>query len=243
MKRGAVKKIRLDKFLSHMRLGSRREVKEMVRAGLVSVNGETVRDSGLVVDPERDLVAVDGQPVFFKEYIYLMMNKPAGYLSATKDDYGPTVIDLLSPDWSGWELFPVGRLDKDTEGLLLLTNDGRLAHSLLSPRAHVPKTYYLRVEGEISSTDAERLECGVVLDDGYRTMPAGVRILHTGEVSELELTIYEGKFHQVKRMLASLGKRVTYLRRIAMGGLELDPGLAPGEVRELTEAELKLLRS
>jgi len=233
---------RLDKFLAHMRFGTRREVKTLVRAGRVTINGKVATSSDLSLCPDRDVVAVDGQPVKYQEYFYLMLNKPAGYLTATKDRLAPTVLDLVPEEWRVKDLAPVGRLDKDTEGLLLLTTDGPLTHRLLSPTWETPKTYFLRIDGEPTDEELKTLERGVVLDDGYRTRPAEVKLLTTGPEWELVLTICEGKFHQVKRMLQAVGKQVTYLQRRSMGTLSLDPGLALGECRPLTAEEINGLK-
>lgn len=237
------KKQRLDKILSHMGYGTRSEIRRLVKQGAVQVNGETVKDSGLQVDPERETITACGERVVFREFVYLMLNKPQGVISATEDTRERTVIDLLPGEYRHFDPFPVGRLDKDTEGLLLLTNDGKLAHNLLSPRKHVPKTYFAEVEGRVDAADGKAFEEGVRLDDGYVTMPAKLVILQEGDpgngiVSKIELTILEGKFHQVKRMFQAVGKKVVYLKRIAMGSLLLDEHLAEGECRELTEDEL-----
>lgn len=239
--------LRLDKLLAHTGFGTRSEIKQLVKRGAVSVNGKKVKDSGQQVHPERDEVSVDGEPVMYREFVYLMLNKPQDVVSATEDNRDRTVLDLLEREYAHFDLFPVGRLDKDTEGLLLLTNDGKLAHNLLSPRKHVPKTYYAEVEGAVEESDTDAFACGVALDDGYVTMPAELNILHTGnpaqsELSRIELTIMEGKFHQVKRMFQSVGKRVVFLKRLSMGPLKLDPLLPVGTYRELTEEELLSLK-
>jgi 16S rRNA pseudouridine516 synthase len=241
-------KQRLDKMLGHLGYGTRSELKKSVKAGSVSVNGKIVKDSGLQVDPYEDEVLFDGQPIRpYREFIYLMMNKPAGVVSATEDLRDRTVVDLLGAEQAAFEPFPVGRLDKDTEGLLLLTNDGQLAHRLLSPKKHVPKTYYAEVAGRVTEEDWTAFLQGVTLDDGYMTLPAQLRILEVtpavGEGggdwrSRIELTITEGKFHQVKRMFEAVGKKVLYLKRLTMGSLRLDERLQLGEVRELTVEEL-----
>ena len=236
------KRQRLDKILSHAGFGSRREVKILLRARRVMVNGEVVTSGELGIDPEQDLVLVDGRSVQYREFTYLMLNKPAGYLTATKDRYAPTVLDLVPENWRMRRLAPVGRLDKDTEGLLLLTNDGALAHRLLAPASRVPKTYLVRVDKPVTQVELETLAGGVVLDDGYRTLPAQATLVN-GQGLELELTLYEGKFHQVKRMLKAVGKQVTYLQRRSMGPLVLDPELPLGACRELTMEEIKLLKA
>lgn len=237
------KKIRLDKLLCHMGVASRRDLKGMIRAGLVAVDGERAWSGSDQVDVEKQQVTFRGEPVVYKEFVYLMLNKPAGYLSATEDGKGATVIDLIGPDYNFFELFPVGRLDKDTEGLLVLTNDGKMAHELLSPKKHVPKTYYADIAGTVTEADGERFKEGVFLDD-YETMPADLTILESGaETSKILLTIYEGKYHQVKRMFEIVGKKVTYLKRLQMGQLKLDETLPLGEYRELTNTELEALRT
>ena len=233
--------MRLDKLLSNMGYGTRKEVKQFMKKGVVRVNAEAVKDAAMHVDPVKDEVLILGEKVVYKEFIYLMMNKPQGVLSATEDKRDKTVIDLLDAEYSIFEPFPVGRLDKDTEGFLLLTNDGKLAHNLLSPKKGVPKTYYAHIEGVVTEEDGERFAEGVILDDGYVTKPGQLAILKSADISEIELTITEGKFHQVKRMFEAVGKQVVYLKRLSMGPLSLDENLALGTYRELTEEELELL--
>ena len=234
------KKLRIDKVLSNVGYGSRAEIKKYCRYGIISVNGKVVNNPGLQVDPENDKIIFDGEEVNYREYIYIMLNKPKGYISATFDKFDPIVLDLIDPSYLGFEPFPVGRLDKDTEGLLVLTNDGKLSHRVLSPKKHVPKTYYAKIEGIVTEEDVKAFEEGVTfLDDGYKTMPAQLNILKSGEESEIEITIHEGKFHQVKRMFESVGKKVVYLKRLSMGNLKLDESLALGEYRELTIEEIK----
>lgn len=228
-------------MLSNIGHGSRKEVKKLLKDGAVQVNEKVVKDPGYHVDTEKDSITVHGEEAQYREFIYLMMNKPPGVISATEDDRDETVIDLLELDDSIFEPFPVGRLDKDTEGLLLITNDGQLAHRLLSPKKHVPKTYFAVIEGEVTEEDILAFKEGVVLDDGYETKPAKLNILKSGIRSDIELTITEGKFHQVKRMFQSVGKRVVYLQRLTMGPLSLDESLELGEYRELTEEELEAL--
>ncbi|WP_342505478.1 pseudouridine synthase [Sporosarcina sp. FSL K6-2383] len=233
--------MRLDKLLSNMGFGSRKEVKQLLKKGAVRVNAEAVKDAALHIDTEKDDVTILGERVVYKEFIYLMMHKPQGVLSATEDNRDRTVIDLLDTDSQHFEPFPVGRLDKDTEGFLLLTNDGKLAHNLLSPKKGVPKTYYAHVEGVVTEEDVERFAEGVILDDAYLTKPGKLKILKSADISEIELTITEGKFHQVKRMFVAVGKQVVYLKRLSMGPLSLDEKLPLGSYRELTEEELDLL--
>jgi 16S rRNA pseudouridine516 synthase len=234
--------MRIDKMLANLGFGSRKEVKKIVKDGAVSVNGQIVKDARQKVDPEKDVVTLNGETVEYKEFIYLMMNKPPGVVSATEDDQDETVIDLLEIEDLVFEPFPVGRLDKDTEGLLLITNDGQLAHRLLSPKKHVPKTYFAVIDGEVTERDIEAFKNGVTLDDGYKTNPGELKILKSGFTSDIELTITEGKFHQVKRMFQAVGKRVIYLKRISMGPLMLDDTLELGEYRELTDEEIQQLR-
>jgi 16S rRNA pseudouridine516 synthase len=233
--------MRLDKLLANMGYGSRKEVKVLLKQKAVTVDGVTVKDSAMHVDPEKQNVSVFGERVEYIEFIYIMMNKPPGVISATEDKYDQTVLDLLDPYVQHFEPFPVGRLDKDTEGLLLITNDGTLAHNLLSPKKHVPKWYYAKIEGEVTQSDIDAFAQGVTLDDGYHTKPGELKILVSGEQSEIELMIQEGKFHQVKRMFEAVGKKVTYLKRISMGPLQLDEKLELGDYRELTEQELQSL--
>jgi 16S rRNA pseudouridine516 synthase len=235
------KKQRLEKVLSNLGYGSRAEIKKYCKYGIVTVNGETAKNSAMQVDPENDSIVFDGEKVDYREYIYILLNKPAGCVSATFDKHDKTVLDLIDPTYLVFEPFPVGRLDKDTEGLLVLTNDGQLSHRVLSPKKHVPKTYYAKVEGIVTKDDIEAFEKGVELDDGYLTMSSKLNILKSDNISEIELTIHEGKFHQVKRMFESVGKKVIYLKRISMGGLKLDEKLALGEYRELSDEELVLL--
>jgi len=235
--------MRLDKLLANMGYGSRKEVKQLLKQKAVTVDGDYVKDAALHVDPEKQIVSVFGERVVYTEFVYFIMNKPPGVISATEDLRDETVIDLLEPLHQHFQPFPVGRLDKDTEGLLLLTNDGQLAHNLLSPKKHVPKVYYSQIEGVVTEEDAEKFANGVELDDGYVTKPGKLVILKSAQQSEIELTIQEGKFHQVKRMFEAVGKRVTYLKRISMGSLKLDENLALGEYRELTAEELNGLQN
>jgi len=240
-------KQRLDKILANLGYGTRSELKKLIKNKAVKVNEVIVKDSGMQIDPEMDRIDVYDERVLYREFVYLMMNKPQGVISATEDTRDRTVIDLLADEYQPFHVFPVGRLDKDTEGLLLLTNDGKLSHNLLSPRKHVPKTYYAKVRGEVNEADRIAFAGGVTLDDGYHTKPAELTILQVDmkdsePVSSIELTITEGKFHQVKRMFEAVGKKVIYLKRLSMGPLQLDPQLPLGESRELTADELNLLQ-
>ncbi|KOO46787.1 pseudouridine synthase [Priestia koreensis] len=234
--------MRIDKLLANVGYGSRKEVKGLLKSGAIKVDGEKVKDAKQHVNPNEQEVTVYDEVVVYKEFVYLMMNKPPGVISATEDHQHQTVVDLLEIEDAVFQPFPVGRLDKDTEGFLLLTNDGQLSHQLLSPKKHVPKTYYATINAPVTEEDQKAFAKGVTLDDGYLTKPAELTILSSGDTSEIELTIVEGKFHQVKRMFESVGKKVTYLKRLSMGSLQLDPDLELGEYRELDEEEIKLLK-
>ena len=232
---------RLDKILSNSGYGSRKDVRINIKKGMVSVDGKVVKDFSIQVDPVNSSIVIDGRKLNYRKYFYIMMNKPQGVISATYDGKNKTVINLLPEEFANIELFPAGRLDIDTEGFILLTNDGDFAHEILSPKKHVPKTYFAVVDGEAGEKDVEKFKEGIVIDDGYKCLPAELRVLEQGEVSKIELTIYEGKFHQVKRMFEAVGKNVKYLKRIAMGGLKLDETLEQGQCREITDEELKLI--
>lgn len=234
--------MRIDKLLSNQGFGSRKEVKKLLKEGHVTVNGEIIKDGKTHIDPYNDEIYVFSEKIEYRKFIYLMMNKPSGYISATEDEWKETVLDLLDLDFLVYRPFPVGRLDKDTEGLLLLTNDGKLAHQLLSPKKEVPKTYFATVKGVVTEDDIKKFSEGVQLDDGYITKPGELKILKSGPFSDVEVTITEGKYHQVKRMFQAVNKRVVYLKRISMGLLELDESLELGSYRELTNEELELLK-
>lgn len=224
-------------MLGNLGYGTRSEIKKLCKQGLILVNGVEVKKADLHVDPEKDEVVFNNEVVKYRKFIYLMMNKPQGYVSATFDKYDPTVIDLIDYEYQVFEPFPVGRLDKDTEGLLILTNDGQLSHRVLSPKKHVPKKYYVELDKDVEPSDVSKFQKGVFIGDGYTTKPAILEY----DGSTAFVTISEGKFHQVKRMFSAVGKEVTYLKRIQMGALELDEGLELGEYRELTPEEIDLL--
>ncbi|MFD2869581.1 pseudouridine synthase [Kurthia populi] len=234
--------MRLDKLLANMGFGTRKDVKKLIKQKAVTVDEVVVKDVGLQVDPEKQAVVIFGERVTYEPMLYLLMNKPAGVISATEDNYDQTVIDLLEPYHRHFEPFPVGRLDKDTEGFLLITNDGQLTHNLLSPKKHVPKVYYAKIAGEVKPEHIEMFQQGIIIDDGYQTKPAKLTILNSGVESEIELEISEGKFHQVKRMFKAIDTEVTYLKRLSMGPLQLGDDLALGEYRELTEEEVLQLK-
>ena len=229
---------RLDKALVSTGRWSRREAKELIRTGRVCVDGVLTKRCEDKISL-RASVTVDGESLVHSQKTYLMLHKPAGLLSATEDPRQPTVLDLLPPHLQKLGLFPVGRLDKDTEGLLLLTDDGALAHRLLSPKKHVDKVYFVQVDGILNEEDAAVFRAGMVLGDGLHCLPADLTVLDPPQQGLV--TLREGKFHQVKRMLACRGKPVTYLKRLSMGGLTLDPSLTPGQWRPLSPSELSLI--
>ena len=231
--------IRLDKLLAHSGYGSRKEVKELIRKGQVSVNEVVIKDDDFKVDEVNDEVIVEGIIVDYQKFIYIMMNKPDGVLSATYDPKDPIVLDLIE-DIPTRGLFPVGRLDKDSEGLLLITNDGKLAHELLSPKKHVDKVYYIEYDGELVSDVKEKFKEGIILEDNYKCLPASIELLNDNKAY---VTISEGKFHQVKRMINMCNGEVTYLKRIKFGPLELDNSLKEGEYRFLSNLELDSLKN
>ena len=232
---------RLDKILANAKIGSRKEVRLLIKDGRIRVDDEIAKDHGARYDREQNKFYLDGALVDTREFIYLILNKPEGYLSATEDAYGPVVIDLLQLKHQAFDPFPVGRLDKDTKGLLLLTNDGVLNHKLISPRWHINKVYRAKLRDPAEENYHKKLLKGIVLDDDYRCLPALMEVL-SEDGTEVELTIQEGKFHQVKRMFEALGNKVLDLTRIGFGPLDLPKDLALGEYRELRDEELELLR-
>ena len=232
--------IRLDKYLADMGIGTRTEVKKLIRQGKVKVDDYIVKSPEQKIDTVTQKVFCEGQEVGYEEYEYYMLNKPAGYVSATTDAKDKTVLELIT-DKKRKDLFPVGRLDKDTEGLLLITNDGDLAHRLLAPKKHVDKLYYAKVDGVVTEEDRQAFADGVNIGEDEMPRPGVLEILKSDEVSEIHLTVQEGKFHQVKRMFEAVGKKVIYLKRISMGTLYLDENLKLGEYRALTEEEVKHL--
>lgn len=237
--------MRLDKFLADMNLGSRKEVKAYIKKGLVRVNQQIIKQDKYQVDEQNDQVYFDDELVVYQKYFYYLMNKPQGVISATVDDFEETVLDLFSDEDYREDLFPIGRLDKDTEGLLVISNDGALAHRLLSPKKHVPKQYYVEVSGLLTKQDEQACLNQLKIDGGEICLPAQLQILSTDEqtlTSSALLTLHEGKFHQVKRMMQALGKEVAYLKRVQMGQLFLDEQLPLGAYRPLTADELMLLQ-
>lgn len=241
--------IRLDKFLADMSVGTRSQVKELISKGRVKLNGSVVKEASVKVNRETSVVEADGKRIAYRTYEYYMLNKPAGVVSATEDKNEKTVLDLITGK-ARKDLFPIGRLDKDTEGLLIITNDGELSHKLLSPKNHVDKTYYVETDIHIDKKMAELLENGVDIGDDKLTMRAEVKIINqeaedkdlpAGQRNISYITLREGRFHQVKRMYKAVGATVTYLKRVSMGGLKLDDSLKPGEYRPLTEKEIKII--
>lgn len=239
--------VRLDRFLAEMGHGSRSQIKDMAKKGRIQVNGQVVKATDLKVRPDFDQVTVDGAAAKYAVMEYYMLNKPQGVVSARTDSRYETVVELIGEALRS-DLFPVGRLDVDTEGLLLITNDGDLAHNLLSPRKHVDKVYMARLSGILPEDAAKRLEHGLLLEDGTRALPARLSFGQEGPpkaengFTEVFLTIREGKSHQVKRMFEMLGCHVVYLKRLSMGSLVLDPDLGPGEYRTLREDEIRMLK-
>lgn len=236
--------MRLDKYLSDMGVGTRSESKKFIKAGRITVNGAITTDAAIHVSKEDD-VCFDESPISYEEHIYYLMNKPQGVITATKDNSKKTILDLIKPEDRRKELFPVGRLDKDTEGLLLITNNGALAHHLLSPKHHVEKTYYAEVSGIVTKEDIDVFASGMEIDRGDICLPAKLKVLSTTcnsnngtETSQVEITISEGKYHQIKRMCLCRGHEVLFLKRLSMGPLKLDKSLEPGLYRPLTSSEI-----
>jgi 16S rRNA pseudouridine516 synthase len=233
--------MRLDKYLSEAGIGSRRQVKTYIKKGFITINEKKVTKPEMKIDIGKDIVEYNGCVVEYVKFEYFMLNKPQGVVSATKDNVLATVLELIK-DKKREDLFPVGRLDKDTEGLLIITNDGELSHNMLSPRKHVNKTYFAVIDGFVTENDVELFEKGLDIGDEKLTLPARLKILKNDTISEIELIIQEGRFHQVKRMFEAVNKKVLFLKRIEMAGLALDEGLEPGEYRRLTQDEIDLLR-
>ena len=234
--------IRLDKMLCSCGYGTRKEVKELIRRKHVTVNGVVVKNDDLKVDENKDIVCVDDVEVKYMEFVYIMLNKPAGVVSATFDNHDKTVIDLVS-EYSHLNIFPFGRLDKDSEGLLVISNDGKLAHELLSNKKHVVKKYYVEVDGRVNEDDIKEFEKGITIDGNEKCLPAKLEIIESDVISRCFVFIMEGKYHQVKRMFEAREKTVTYLKRVEFGKLALDESLKKGEYRLLTEEEIELLKS
>lgn len=236
--------MRLDKFLADVGLGSRKEVKALIKKGHIKVNDQTVKSDKFQVDEWTDQVTYEGERFIYQKDFYYILNKPAGVISATQDNYEQTVLDLFYDTAYREDLFPVGRLDKDTEGLLVVTNDGGLAHRLLSPKKHVEKEYFAKVNGIMTEADVQAFSQGLTIDGDEKTRPAQLSIVSVDpddKTSVIRLILHEGKFHQVKRMVKAVGKEVTYLKRIRMGNFLLPEDLALGEYRQMTVEEVKQL--
>lgn len=235
--------MRLDKLLAHTGYGTRKDVRELLKRNRVQVDGKRVKKGNMHIDTEKQTVTVDDEVVYYEQYIYLMLHKPQNYVSATVDDRDKTVIDLVPDKYKHYHLAPVGRLDKDTEGLVLLTNDGMFNHIVTSPKNSIDKTYYATIEGTVLDKHVEQFHEGVTLDDGYETKPAALKIISSGKQSEITLSISEGKFHQVKRMFRAIGMEVTYLKRLRIGDIILDDHLEIGDIRKLNENEMNYVAS
>lgn len=235
-----MQKQRLDKFLSNQLNISRNDAKELIKKRLVTVNGITAKLFDMKIDPEQDAVSSEGKEIKYREHIYIMLNKPAGVICATRDKLSETVLELIPEELRREGLFPAGRLDKDTVGFVLITDDGGFAHDILSPKKHVDKKYFAVLEKNITEHDIDLLKSGITIDEGEKCLPAEAAI--AGKQNEIFLTLREGKYHQVKRMAEALGNKVLYLKRISIGGLALDEKLKEGECREITEEELKVLK-
>ena len=233
--------MRLDKFLKECNVCSRSESKQVLKKGLIKVNDKVIKDASYKVDENKDVVRYDNNIIKYEEFVYIMLNKPAGVVSATEDTKDTTVVDLVS-EYKHKEIFPFGRLDKDSVGLVILSNDGKLAHELLSPKKHVSKVYYLKIKGRLNESDIEAFKKGITLEDGYITKEGKLEIIKSDDISECYATISEGKFHQLKRMFISLDKEVVYLKRIKFKDIELDESLNEGEYRLLTQEEIESLK-
>lgn len=236
--------MRADKFVAQGGIFTRKEVKELFKKNRVTLNGDIIRDGSLHIDPVSDEIAIDGNKIIHKPFVYLMMNKPSGYISATEDLKDATVLDLIPEEYLHYAPFPVGRLDKDTEGLLILTNDGELAHKLLSPKKKIPKIYHARVEKPVSEKDIQAFRNGIYIkEDDFTTMPGDLEVIRDCEQPLCKITVFEGKFHQVKRMFEKCGNKVLYLERVSFAGISLDRSIPRGECRELNVEEENILRS
>lgn len=231
--------IRLDKYLANMGVGTRTQVKEFIKKGRVSIDDNIIKSPETKFDENSQIVALDGVRINFVKYEYYMLNKPSGVVSATVDNINKTVISLINSKRK--DLFPIGRLDKDTQGLIIITNDGEIAHKMLSPKHHISKVYYAQVEGIVDKNDVKLFAQGLKIDSEFNAMPAKLEIIKSEDISQIKLEIFEGKFHQVKRMFEAVGKKVIFLKRISMGEIKLDNSLKAGEFRQLNKDELNYL--
>lgn len=235
--------MRLDKLLAHTGYGTRKDVKDLLKQKKVKVDGEVIRKGNIHINQDVQVVQVGEETIDYEKHVYFLLHKPPNYVSATRDDRDKTVIDLVPKSYEHYNLFPVGRLDKDTEGLVLLTNDGMLNHIVTSPKNEIFKTYYAKINGKVTSDHKQMFREGVTLDDGYQTKSAYLDIIHSDDVSEITLSISEGKFHQVKRMFRAIDMEVTYLKRLSIGSLNLDKHLSIGKMRRLSEEEMIYIMS
>ncbi len=233
---------RLDKIIANSGTLSRKEVHRLIKSGAVSVNGITTKDRGFCIDPETAEIKINGQSVSLEKYVYIMLNKPEGVVSATKDPTEKTVVDLVPAEFKKKNLFPAGRLDRNTTGFVLITDNGDFAHKILSPKNHIEKTYEARLAERIDEVSLQKVAEGITLGDGTECLPAKVKVLEDGENPLIEIKICEGKYHQIKRMFAAVGNAVIELKRVKMGGLPLDEGLAPGECKILSKEEVELIK-
>lgn len=232
---------RLDKIIANSGTLSRKEVHRLIKSGAVSVNGITTKDRGFCIDPETAEIKINGQAVSLEKYVYIMLNKPEGVVSATKDPTEKTVVDLVPTEFKKKNLFPAGRLDRNTTGFVLITDNGDFAHKILSPKNHIEKTYEARLAERIDEDSLEKVAEGITLGDGTECLPAKVKVLEDGENPLIEIKICEGKYHQIKRMFAAVGNAVIELKRVKMGELPLDESLAPGECKILSKEEVELI--
>lgn len=233
---------RLDKIIANSGTLSRKEVHRLIKSGAVSVNGITTKDRGFCIDPETAQIKINGQPVSLEKYVYIMLNKPEGVVSATKDPTEKTVVDLVPAEFKKKNLFPAGRLDRKTTGFVLITDNGDFAHKILSPKNHIEKTYEARLAEKIDEISLQKVAEGITLGDGTECLPAKVRVLEDGNNPLIEIKICEGKYHQIKRMFAAVGNAVVELKRVKMGELPLDESLAPGECKVLSKEEVELIK-
>lgn len=231
--------IRLDKFLSGQGVGARKEIRNFIKNGLIQINDKKAISADQKIDTDQDCIFYNGDKITYKQFVYFMMNKPQGIISASNDPKQTTVVDLLPETVRRPGLFPAGRLDKDTEGLLIITDDGDFAHSILSPKKHVWKNYYVIVDGSLDEEEKNMIENGMTLSDGTQFSPAKLEIIKKEANAEAVIMIHEGKFHQIKRMFGELSKKVVYLKRLSVGNISLDETLKPGEYREMAVEEIK----
>lgn len=233
--------MRLDKLLAHTGHGTRKDVKELLKKKQVKVDGVIAKKGNAHINPDVQTVQVGQEIIQYEKYVYLLLHKPPNYVSATRDDRDKTVIDLVPSEYQHYDLAPVGRLDKDTEGLVFLTNDGLLNHRLTSPKHEVFKTYYAKIRGRVEPKHITTFQEGVILDDGYKTKRANLEIIKSDDISEITISISEGKFHQVKRMFRAINMEVTYLKRLSIGELKLDSSLSLGKTRRLNKEEMNYI--